>query len=94
MIVSALVATCRESVHELSIRLESHNWVEVGIPQGGFLPVVTVTETLSQARDLHEALRLDPSVVDLQLVSWVDDAAIDRAEEVLENGIGRTRDEP
>jgi hypothetical protein len=77
MIVSALVATSRESARELVIRLESHSQVKVGVAQGGFIPVVTMTETLAQARDLHEALRLDPAVVDLQLVSWVDDTSVE-----------------
>ena len=80
MIVSALVATCREPAGVLWVRFENDNRVEVGLPQRGFIPVVTTTETLAQARDLYEALRLDPAVVDLQLVSWADDAAINDEE--------------
>lgn len=76
MIVSALVVTCRESTESLRKWLEEDRRVEVGALERGFIPIVTTTESLTQAKNLHDELRLDPAVIDVQLVSWVDDEAV------------------
>lgn len=76
MPVSALVLTVDASLDDvLRERLLEDTRVSTGEKMGQFLPIVTDTESVREARDLAEAILAYPGVLDAQLVSWTDEAA-------------------
>lgn len=76
MIVSALVVTSWDSIQRLSEDLGADHRLEVGVPEGGFLPIVATTDSLNSSRLLCEELLKRGGVKDVQLVSFVDESLI------------------
>ncbi len=74
MAVSALVLTVDGPFGPRSLpELFRDPRVEVGPPVDRFLPVVTTTSSLQEARDLAEKLSAADGVIDVQLVSYQED---------------------
>lgn len=75
MIVSALVVTTTGLEKWPDDPLSGDQRVVWGTPDASFLPVVTTTGNLREARELYERLSALPGVLDLQLVSWFGEEA-------------------
>lgn len=73
MIVSSLVVTSKGPLEHLLRKLSSDPRLEVGTPNKGFVPVVSTTTSLSDARELYEQLSAHEAVMDVQLVGWADE---------------------
>lgn len=78
MPVSALVLTVDASLDDvLREKLHEDSRVRAGEKMGRFLPIVTDTGSVREARDLAESILEFPGVLDAQLVSWTDEAALE-----------------
>ncbi len=77
MAVSSLVITTNSEFKEIQRQqLQEDYRVTLGEAQGCFIPLVTETESVGDARDLAERILKLEGVLDAQLVSWVEDPLI------------------
>lgn len=77
MPVSSLVLKMDERFEELGRSLlASDARITLGEEVGGFLPLVTETDSIREARDLAESLLQAPGVTDVQLVSFLEEDAV------------------
>ena len=82
MLVSSLVLRTKPnfSPHDGAALLDDER-LELGEVEGRYLPAVTTTLTLREARDLAEALLKRSGVADVQLISWADDEPNDASDD-------------
>ncbi len=74
MFTSALVLTVESSPNDALVeQIKEDSRCAVGDFNRGFLPVVTTTSDLGEARRLFESLEKKEGVASVQLVSWMDD---------------------
>jgi len=77
MPVSSLVLKKDDRFEELGRPLlASDARITIGEEVSGFIPLVTETVSVREARDLAESLLEAPGVVDVQLVSFLEEEAV------------------
>jgi len=77
MPVSALVLTVDSQFNPASSAWTDDPRLLLGAPQGRFVPLVSTTSSLREARDLATDISRAPGVLDVQLLSYSDDELAD-----------------